>query len=49
MTQAQVAERSGLALSVISYAEKPTVSPRIETLQRLAKAFNLASIGELVA
>ena len=40
-TRSELARRAGVLPSVITRAENPTSSPRIETLQKIARALNL--------
>lgn len=47
LTQRDLSIRAGLAGSVVCYAEKGNVSPRVETLQRIAQALNV-TLDELL-
>jgi len=47
LTQAELAEKSGLAQSAVARAERPDTKPRIATIKKLAEAMNL-SVAQLV-
>jgi transcriptional regulator with XRE-family HTH domain len=47
-TQADVAARSGISTVHVNRLEKDHHAPSIETLRKLATAFGLASVAELL-